>query len=78
MPLIEFRQWAVFYEVENETPTTTENILAHIAAIVTSYLCKKRYKASDFLPKVISEKVRFTKKQGSDFFKGLKNLVTKG
>ena len=77
MPVKRFREWAAYYEIENETPTTTERILAHIASVVTNYAYRKKYKASDFLPQVKEEKGKFTKKQGSDLFQGLANLVNK-
>ena len=77
MPLTEFNERLAYFAVENETPTATDKNIAHIACIITNYLCRKKYKLSQFLPSIKSNKRQFTKKQGSDFFKGLVGIVKK-
>lgn len=71
MPIVRFNEWAAYFEIENETPTTTEFTLAHLGALITNYLCRTKYKSGDFLPNYKPEKKSFTKDQGADFMRQL-------
>jgi len=71
MPIVRFKEWDAYFRIEHETPSKSELILAQIAALISNYICKKRYKASDFLPEVKEDKKQFSKKEGANFFKRL-------
>lgn len=80
IPLTRFRQWQAYYEIENETPTTTEQILAQTASVLHNKNCKGEFTALDFLPHVKSEKKEkkvFTKQEGSNFFRSLSAISNK-
>lgn len=70
-----FWQWSAYYQIENETPTTSESILAHLASLITNYLCRSKYSSSDFLPSVTKKKKEFNKKEGANFFRSLTGML---
>lgn len=75
MPMVRFWQWSAYFAIENETPTTTERILAQIASFVGSKWFKGTHKAADFLPSVNKNKKEFTKNEGAGFIKSLAGML---
>jgi len=80
MPLTKYREWWAYYEIENETPTTTEQILARMASMTHNKMYQNKLTALDFLPNIKQEKQEkqvFTKQEGSNFFRSLSAISNK-
>ena len=75
MPITRFKEWIAYFQIENDTNSTTDNNLAHLSCLITNYLCKKKYTLKDFLPN--QSKERFNKKSGENFFKQLAGIAKK-
>lgn len=50
MTLVEFRQWAAYFEIENFNHSNTDINIGRIARLITNYLCKDTKSLKFFLP----------------------------